>query len=327
MIGALSIIDQTQLPGSLCIINLENAEQVYAAICNLQVRGAPAIGIAAAFGLYLAMRFSFAKDKATFLFELTQKQRYLCSSRPTAVNLSWALARLKQAVINCSTQNIETLKEVLLIEAQAIEKEDAACCRAIGLYGLSLLNDGDSLLTHCNAGHLATAAFGTALAPIYCGLEQGLELKVYCGETRPLLQGARLTAYELKNAGVDVTLLCDNMSASLMAAGKIDSVWVGADRIALNGDTANKTGTLALAVLAHYYNVPFYVCAPYSTLDTVASSGAEIVIEQREPAEVTEMWFKERIAPPDITVYNPAFDITPVELISAIITDQGIRYY
>jgi len=324
--GRLNIIDQTLLPGRLSIISLDGAEQVYAAICGMKVRGAPAIGLAAAYGLYLAMKASHTTDKSSFMAELTLQKQYLNSARPTAVNLNWALTRLEQAAACCPTDDTTALKRILLTEAHTIAAQDAACCRAIGAYGLTLLKEGDNLLTHCNAGHLATAAFGTALAPLYCALEQGIKLRIYCDETRPLLQGARLTAFELKKAGADVTLLCDNMAASLMAAGRINSVWVGADRIAANGDTANKTGTLALAVLAKHFNLPFYVCAPFSTIDVTAPTGEHIIIEQRAPEEVTEMWFKERMAPARIAVYNPAFDMTPAALISAVITEQGIIY-
>jgi methylthioribose-1-phosphate isomerase len=290
----------------------------------LRVRGAPAIGLAAAYGLYLAMRPSRAGDKRAFMVELTQQQSWLAAARPTAVNLSWALARLHQAAQAGPARDTQALKQLLLAEAQALTAEDAACCRAIGDYGLTLLQEGDSLLTHCNAGRLATAAYGTALAPLYRALERGMKLRVYCDETRPLLQGARLTAWELQQAGVEVTLLCDNMAASLLAAGRVSSVWVGADRVAANGDTANKIGTLAVAVLARHFGVPFYVCAPRSTIDAAAPTGAHIVIEQRPAQEVTEMWFTERLAPPHIAVYNPAFDVTPAALISAIVTEQGI---
>ncbi|MCL1905987.1 MAG: S-methyl-5-thioribose-1-phosphate isomerase, partial [Clostridiales bacterium] len=283
---ALDIIDQTLLPGRLQIASLCSEKEVYAAIRALRVRGAPAIGIAAAYGLYLAMRHSAAADKPGFLAELEQKRRYLSLARPTAVNLSWALDRAAQAAHNCSCRDTQGLKQALLDEATAIAEQETACCRSIGSYGLTLLKEGDSILTHCNAGHLATAAYGTALAPVYCALERGIKLKIYCGETRPLLQGARLTAYELGKAGADVTLLCDNMAASLMAAGKIDSVWVGADRIAANGDTANKTGTLALSVLARHFDIPLYVCAPYSTVSADTPTGAGIEIEQRPAEEV-----------------------------------------
>ncbi|MCL1817044.1 MAG: S-methyl-5-thioribose-1-phosphate isomerase [Clostridiales bacterium] len=320
----LRIIDQTLLPGRLKIIGLQSVLEVYEAIGSLRVRGAPAIGIAAAYGLYLAMRSSKAVNKKSFMAELAGWRQYLSEARPTAVNLNWALARLERTAAISVEEDIAKLKQLLLREAQAIALEDAACCAAIGAFGLTLLNEGDVLLTHCNAGHLATAAYGTALAPIYCALEQGMRLKIFCDETRPLLQGARLTAYELMQAGANITLLCDNMAASLMAAGQITSIWVGADRIAANGDTANKTGTLNLAVLARHFGLPLYVCAPQSTIDPLMPTGKEIEIEQRQAMEVTEMWFKERMAPPGIAVYNPAFDITPAELISAIITDKGI---
>lgn len=322
--SVLKVIDQTLLPGQLRIIELRGAVEIRSAIAHLRVRGAPAIGIAAAYGLYLSLKNSKASNKRAFLKELQTYLKYLASARPTAVNLRWALERLKQAVIACPHEETTALKQALLNEARAIEAEDAASCRAIGEHGLTLLRAGDGLLTHCNAGHLATARYGTALAPIYLALEQGMLLHVYCDETRPLLQGARLTAFELMQAGAEVTLLCDNMAASLMAAGKINSVWVGADRIAKNGDTANKTGTLGLAVLARHFGLPFYVCAPQSTIDTATASGKKIIIEQRAPEEVTDFWYKERMTPAEVGVYNPAFDVTPAALISAIITEQGI---
>lgn len=320
----LIIIDQTQLPGRLIFRELTTLAEVYEAIYLLQVRGAPAIGIAAAYGLYLQMKKSTADCKAAFLHELAEAARYLNSARPTAVNLSWALQRLAKAA-EAGPDEPAALKEALHQEACAIQEEDAATCHAIGRHGLALIADGDGILTHCNAGHLATARYGTALAPLYLALEQGYRLKIYADETRPLLQGARLTAFELQLAGADVTLLCDNMAASLMALGRIQAVFVGADRIAANGDSANKTGTLGLAVLARHFAIPFYVCAPTSTLDSACPSGQNIVIEERPAREVTELMFKERLAPPAIAVYNPAFDVTPAALISAIITERGIH--
>ena len=322
----LKVIDQTLLPGQLRIIGLRAIEEVHEAISSLRVRGAPAIGIAAAYGLYLSLKDSPAAEKNAFLAQLHTDLEYLAACRPTAVNLRWAVERLRRAAVSCTDETVSGLKQALLAEARAIEAEDAAACRAIGEHGLTLLRDGDGLLTHCNAGHLATARYGTALAPIYCAIARGMKLKIYCDETRPLLQGARLTAFELMHAGADVTLLCDNMAASLMAQGRINSIWVGADRIAANGDTANKIGTLGLAVLARHFGLPFYVCAPSSTIDTATPEGSRIEIEQRAPQEVTELWYTERMAPAGVGVYNPAFDITPATLISAIITEKGIRY-
>ena len=321
--SCLRIIDQTRLPGNLVLRELFTLADVFEAIYLLQVRGAPAIGIAAAYGLYLHLKKSAAADKPTLLAELSSAQSYLNSARPTAVNLSWALARMAATAASCNGSP-QQIKATLLQEAIAIEAEDAAICRAIGHYGLGLIEDGYSILTHCNAGHLATARYGTALAPIYLALEQGYNLKIYCDETRPLLQGARLTAFELAQVGANVTLLCDNMAASLMAQGEIDAIFVGGDRVAQNGDVANKIGTLGLAVLAKHFGVPFYVCAPSSTIDINCPSGADIIIEQRPAEEVTELMFKERLAPEGINVYNPSFDVTPNQLITAIITERGV---
>ncbi|MCL2496053.1 MAG: S-methyl-5-thioribose-1-phosphate isomerase [Clostridiales bacterium] len=323
--STLNIIDQTLLPGQLRICGLRTIEEIREAIGSLRVRGAPAIGIAAAYGLYLSMKNSPATHKSAFLAQTQTNLEYLAAARPTAVNLRWAVERLRRAAACYPHEAVEELQQALLKEARAIEAEDAAACRAIGEHGLPLLRDGDGLLTHCNAGHLATARRGTALSPIYCALEQGMQLKIYCDETRPLLQGARLTAFELMYAGADVTLLCDNMAAALMEQGRINSVWVGADRIAANGDAANKTGTLGLAILARHFALPFYICAPSSTVDAATPAGNRIEIEQRAPQEVTELWYAERMAPPGVGVYNPAFDVTPASLISAIITEKGIH--
>ena len=261
-----------------------------------------------------------------FYREFARVKNYLASSRPTAVNLFTALERMEAALLKCQGAGVEVLKQVLREEAEAIRKEDATACRKIGEYGLSLLKPGMGLLTHCNAGHLAVSEYGTALAPIYLGQEQGFGFSVFADETRPLLQGARLTAFELQKAGVDVTLICDNMASSVMKQGWVQAVLVGCDRVAANGDTANKIGTSGVAVLAKYYGIPFYVLGPTSTIDMDCPTGKEIKIEERDPAEVTEKWYTRRMAPEGIHVYNPAFDVTSAELITAIITEKGIAY-
>ncbi len=321
---ALVILDQTKLPNQFVMLELKTQEEIYEAIKALKVRGAPAIGDAAAIGLYLAGAKSKAKDFAAFYEEMQKSAAYLNSSRPTAVNLSWALKRMLSCLEKNKQQSIPALKELLCAEAKAICAEDIASCHKIGEYGLSLIKPNYGILTHCNAGSLATAKYGTATAPMYLAHESGMNIHVYADETRPLLQGARLTATELKMAGLDVTLLCDNMAASLMQTGKINAVFVGCDRVTKNGDVANKIGTCGVAILAHYYNIPFYVCAPTSTLDLNTPCGKDINIEQRDPIEVTEMWYEKRMVPKDIDVYNPAFDVTEHNLVSAIITERGI---
>lgn len=334
--NAIRIIDQTKLPGTTELIDLKTAEEIWDAIYLLKVRGAPAIGVTAAFGIYLLTKQveiaddtpeKHAENFETLKAVFEKQKDYLDSSRPTAVNLSWALRRMEKVFLACGEDESLTMaqvKEHLREEAVRIREEDVAVCRSIGEYGLTLLKPGDGVLTHCNAGQLATIKYGTATAPIYLAQEKGYGLRVFCDETRPLLQGARLTAYELHAAGVDVTLLCDNMSASLMKTGRVQAVFVGCDRVAANGDAANKIGTSVVATIAARYHVPFYVCAPTSTIDMSLASGDEIVIEQRKPEEVTEMWYKERMAPEGISVYNPAFDVTDHDLIAGIITEYGI---
>jgi len=322
---SLVIIDQTVLPYETKIIELTEAEDIWDAIYLLKVRGAPAIGVAAAFGIYiLADKISDQCSYGEFYAEFLKQKEYLNSSRPTAVNLSWALNRMEQVLVNNKDKSIPEIKEILKQESIAIKAEDTAMCKAIGEYGLSLVKPGDGLLTHCNAGQLATSKYGTATAPMYLGFEKGYNFKIYCDETRPLLQGARLTAYELASAGLDVTLQCDNMVSSLMKEGKINAVFVGCDRVAANGDAANKIGTSGVAIIAKHYGVPFYVCAPSSTIDMNIKTGKDIVIEQRKAEEVTEMWYEKRMAPLNINVYNPAFDVTDNELITAIVTEKGI---
>ena len=323
--SALVIIDQTLLPNETKIIELTEGEEIWDAIYLLKVRGAPAIGVAAGFGIYLLAKKipdSYSYDE--FYSEFVKNKEYLNSSRPTAVNLSWALNRMEGVVTANSDKAVPEIKALLKEESIKIKEEDTAMCKAIGEYGLSLVKPGDGLLTHCNAGQLATSKYGTATAPMYLGLEKGYDFKIYCDETRPLLQGARLTAYELSSAGLDVTLQCDNMVSALMKEGKINAVFVGCDRVAANGDAANKIGTSGVAIIAKHYGVPFYVCAPSSTIDMNIATGDDIVIEQRKSEEVTSMWYEKPMAPEGVKVYNPAFDVTDNELITAIVTEKGV---
>lgn len=319
----IKLIDQTKLPLSLEHIICSDVKTLWHAIKRLSVRGAPAIGIAGAFGVVLGIRNSRAKTFAGFEKDLSKVIRYLASSRPTAVNLFWALERMRKAALEHRRYPIIRIKEILYHESVRILNEDKSICRAMGSYGAGLIKNGDRALTICNAGALATGDFGTALGVFYQAKKAGKKFKVYSSETRPLLQGARLTTWELLQEGVDVTLICDNMAASLMKKSLIDKVFVGADRIAANGDTANKIGTYGLAVLAHYHKIPFYVVAPKSTFDLEIRSGKEIPIEERREEEVTEIYGR-RIAPLGVKVYNPAFDVTPCGLISAIITEKGV---
>ena len=322
---ALEILDQTLLPGTVKILRLSAMEDIWEAIRSLRVRGAPAIGVCAGFAMALAGSQIQTDDYAAFLASLRETKALLASSRPTAVNLFWALDRMERVVTDHPELPVPALREALFAEADAIRAEDIAISRAIGRIGLGLLRRGDGILTHCNAGTLATSKYGTATAPIYAALEAGWDdLRVYCDETRPLLRGARLTAFELHSAGVNTTLLCDNAASSLMQSGKVNIIFVGCDRVARNGDTANKIGTSAVAILARHYGVPFYVCAPSSTIDMSVPGGAGIPIEQRPEEEVTEMWYARRLAPEGIDVYNPAFDVTDHSLITGIITERGI---
>lgn len=322
--NAVVIIDQTKLPGKIEIISLHTAQEIWNAIYLLQVRGAPAIGVAAAYGIYVLAKRMDTEDYDTFYREFVRQKEYLDSSRPTAVNLSWALNRMQRVVEAHSGENVAQIKEALHRESVAIQEEDIWVCRMIGEHGLTLVKPGDGILTHCNAGQLATSKYGTATAPIYLGEERGYHFHVFADETRPLLQGARLTAFELQSSGVDVTLICDNMSATVMKNGWVNAVFVGCDRVAANGDAANKIGTSVVAAVAKYYGVPVYICAPTSTIDLNTPTGAEIKIEQRPAEEVTEMWYKERMAPEGIKVFNPAFDVTDHELIAGIVTEYGV---
>lgn len=349
---AIEIIDQTLLPGKTEIIRLHTGKEIWDAIYLLQVRGAPAIGVTAGFGIYLLMKTSKAANYDEFMKEFREKSDYLNSSRPTAVNLSWALNRMESHIkayykeqyadknvdekatdggstIACGNAFDEirnSLIHEMKEESERIKAEDVEVCRKIGEYGVELIKDGDGILTHCNAGQLATCKYGTATSPMYLAHEKGYKIRVYCDETRPLLQGARLTAYELHSAGIDTTLLCDNMSASLMKTGAINAIFVGCDRVAANGDAANKIGTSVVATVAKHYGVPFYVCAPTSTIDINTPTGDDIKIEQRKPEEVTEMWYKERMAPEGVKVYNPAFDVTDHDLITGIVTEYGVLH-
>lgn len=322
--NAVVIIDQTKLPGKIEIISLHTAQEIWNAIYLLQVRGAPAIGVAAAYGIYVLAKRMDTEDYDTFYREFVRQKEYLDSSRPTAVNLSWALNRMQRVVEAHSGETVAQIKEALHRESVAIQEEDIWVCRMIGEHGLTLVKPGDGILTHCNAGQLATSKYGTATAPIYLGEERGYHFHVFADETRPLLQGARLTAFELQSSGVDVTLICDNMSATVMKNGWVNAVFVGCDRVAANGDAANKIGTSVVAGVAKYYGVPVYICAPTSTIDLNTPTGAEIKIEQRPAEEVTEMWYKERMAPEGIKVFNPAFDVTDHELIAGIVTEYGV---
>ena len=322
--NAVVIIDQTKLPGKIEIISLHTAQEIWNAIYLLQVRGAPAIGVAAAYGIYVLAKRMDTEDYDIFYREFVRQKEYLDSSRPTAVNLSWALNRMQRVVEAHSGETVAQIKEALHRESVAIQEEDIWVCRMIGEHGLTLVKPGDGILTHCNAGQLATSKYGTATAPIYLGEERGYHFHVFADETRPLLQGARLTAFELQSSGVDVTLICDNMSATVMKNGWVNAVFVGCDRVAANGDAANKIGTSVVAAVAKYYGVPVYICAPTSTIDLNTPTGAEIKIEQRPAEEVTEMWYKERMAPEGIKVFNPAFDVTDHELIAGIVTEYGV---
>jgi S-methyl-5-thioribose-1-phosphate isomerase len=320
---SLMLLDQRRLPTKTVYLTLRTAEEVWTAIRDLAVRGAPAIGIAAAYGLVLGVRHVPEGDEAGFWRELDRVVAFLATARPTAVNLFWALERMRKRAEAERGKPLAVVKAALLDEARAIQREDAAVCRRIGEHLLALLADGMGILTHCNAGGLATAAYGTALAPLYLAKERGWRLRVFADETRPVLQGARLTAYELQQAGVDVTLICDNMAGWVMKQGWVQAVIVGTDRVAANGDVANKIGTYSLAVLAKAHNIPFYVAAPTSSIDLATPTGADIPIEERPAHEVTE-GFGRRTAPEGVAVYNPAFDVTPAELVTAIVTEHGI---
>ncbi|HEX4796446.1 MAG TPA: S-methyl-5-thioribose-1-phosphate isomerase [Humisphaera sp.] len=325
--SAVRLLDQTKLPTETLYVDIVDKQQMWDAIKRLVVRGAPAIGVAAAFGVYLGIR-DFPGDRDGLVGHLDDVCRYLATSRPTAVNLFWALERIRRIASECSGAAGAT-KQRILDEALAMLDEDTRICRAIGEHGLKLLeplaqNDGQiNLLTHCNAGGLATVQYGTALAPIYIGAERGLKFHVYADETRPLLQGSRITAYELQQNGIPVTVICDNMAATVMSQGKVAAVIVGTDRVAANGDVANKIGTMGVAILAKHFGIPFYVAAPTSSIDLSLADGSKIPIEERDRKEISEGWGR-TTAPPEVGIYNPAFDVTPAELVTAIITEYGV---
>jgi methylthioribose-1-phosphate isomerase len=321
--GVLRLLDQTLLPAQIQTRDCSTAEQVWQAIRLLRVRGAPAIGVAAAYGLCLGSRPARGLPRAAFLAKLREVGQYLCACRPTAVNLAWGIHRLTARAENHPGRDSAALWDTLLTEAHALAVEDATACRRIGEAGAALIPEGGGVLTHCNAGALATVAYGTALSLMYVAHARGRHFTVHADETRPLLQGARLTALELSRAGIDVTVLCDGAAASLMQAGKIQLVVVGADRIAANGDTANKIGTYALALAARHHGIPFYVAAPLSTIDRSLACGADIPIEQRPEDEVRAA-LGATITPPGARCYNPAFDVTPATLITGIVTERGI---
>lgn len=329
------LLDQTRLPVETVYLDIADARQMWDAIQRLVVRGAPAIGVAAAFGVYLGVRKHQGAELLGFYTRLNEVADYLASSRPTAVNLFWALDRMRRVgrdlgrnTANVNVRDgIEMIKHGLLAECLAMIEEDNRVCRAIGEHGVELLKPIDAspveILTHCNAGGLATVQYGTALAPIYVGAERGMKFHVWSDETRPLLQGSRITAYELQANHIPVTVICDSMAASVMKDGRVHAVIVGTDRVAGNGDVANKIGTLSVAIVARYFGVPFYVAAPTSSIDLSIGSGELIPIEQRDPSEISQ-GFGRRTAPEGVSIHNPAFDVTPADLVTAIITEKGV---
>ena len=321
---ALYILDQTLLPNEERFLRLSTADEMFEAIQKLRVRGAPAIGICAGYCMYLLARDIQETDPQAFLAELERQGAALNASRPTAVNLSWAIGEMLNAARTHLGVPRAQLLEALYRRAAEIHEDDIAKCRAISQFGLELVKDGDGILTHCNAGPLATSRYGTALGPILLGTERGMRFRVFSDETRPLLQGARLTSYELQRAGVDVTLICDNMASMVMKNGWVQACFVGCDRVAANGDTANKIGTSGVAILARHYGIPFYVLGPTSTIDMACPDGAHIPIELREPSEIRTLWYEKPMALPEVQCYNPAFDVTDHSLITAIVTEKGI---
>ena len=331
---SVNIIDQTLLPGTIKRINLSTKEEIWEAIRKLRVRGAPAIGVSAAYGMAVLANGYDTDDYDTFYEKFHEDKEYLATSRPTAVNLFWALNRMERCVVRNKNKSVEEIKSILYTEAQIIRDEDVEISRSIGEIGFGLLNELKKngrpvgIGTHCNAGTLATARYGTATAPMYIALEHGWDPKdmhVYCDETRPLLQGARLTSFELSNAGITTSCQCDNMASLLMKSAKVDIIFVGCDRVAANGDAANKIGTSVLAITAKHYGIPFYVCAPSSTIDMNTKTGDAIPIEMRDSEEIRSMWYKEPMVPPGVdTSFNPAFDVTDHRLITGIITERGL---
>lgn len=321
---SLIIVDQTRLPNRLEYIGLNTAEELYDAIYHLKVRGAPAIGVFAGYAACILGAQGPRDSFDGFFAHLKKSCEYLNSSRPTAVNLAWATGRIMDKAKELCALSVEDILPRLFEEAEAIHREDMEMCRKISEFGLSLLKDGDGVLTHCNAGPLATSRYGTGQGPLFLALEKGINLRVFADETRPLLQGARLTAYELQQAGADVTLICDNMASAVMKNGWITACMVGCDRVAANGDAANKIGTSGVAILAKHYGIPFYVLGPTSTIDMNCPTGNDIKIELRPEGEIREKFYAEPMAPADVRCYNPAFDVTDSSLITAIITEKGI---
>ena len=321
---ALYIIDQTLLPGEEREIRLTTLDEMVEAIRALRVRGAPAIGICAGYCMYLLARDAWTEDRQAFLQKLTACGETLNASRPTAVNLSWAIGEMMAVARARLQEPREALLDALYQKAVAIHEDDIAKCKAISEYGLSLLKEGDGVLTHCNAGPLATSRYGTAQGPFLLAAERGMHIRVFADETRPLLQGARLTSYELQRAGVDVTLICDNMASIVMKNGWVQACFVGCDRVAANGDTANKIGTSGVAILAKHYGIPVYVLGPTSTIDMNCPDGDHIPIEERDPEEIKTMWYAKPMALPEVKCYNPSFDVTDHDLIAGIVTEKGI---
>jgi len=322
--AAVEILDQTRLPNEEVTLTLRNREELFEAIASLRVRGAPAIGIFAAYAIYILSNQTKCRDYESFCREFRANKDYLDSSRPTAVNLRKALDRMEGVVLAGRDKPVEDIVAGLRREALAIHQEDIEMCLAIATFGLELVKDGDGVLTHCNAGALATSRYGTGLGTLLLAKELGINLRAYVDETRPLLQGARLTTYELMKAGVDCTLICDNMAAQVMKEGKVQAVFVGCDRVAANGDTANKIGTSGLAILARHYNIPFYVFCPSSTVDLNCRTGEDITIELRDPKEITELYFYMPVAPRGVRCYNPACDLTDRAHLPGIVTEKGI---
>jgi len=322
---AVIILDQTLLPNEEKYIEINSAEALFEAIYALRVRGAPAIGIFAAYALYILAKQIKTENYECFKAELFKQSAYLDSSRPTAVNLGTQLRRMERLVTGLANEPINQILDAMKEEADKIYNEDVQMCRAISEHGISLIKDGYGIMTQCNAGPIATSQYGTGLGPIILGHEKGMKLHAYVCETRPLMQGARLTAYELMRAGVDCTLICDNMASIVMKQGKINAVFAGCDRVAKNGDSANKVGTSGLAILAKYYDIPFYILGPTTTIDYDCVTGKDIEIELRKPEEIRSMFYSKPMAPENIKCYNPAFDVTDNSLITAIITERGIH--
>lgn len=324
--SAVVILDQTLLPNETKYLELRTPQEIYDAIKCLAVRGAPAIGICAGYAMYVLAQQKAADDFQTFFASLKADGDFLISSRPTAVNLSWAVKRMLAKAEENSALPVSDVVNILGEESKAIHREDIEMCYRIAEYGLSLVKPGDGILTHCNAGPLATSKYGTATGPMFLGKERGIDFHVFSDETRPLLQGARLTSYELQKAGIDVTLICDNMASMVMKNGWVQACFVGCDRIAANGDFANKIGTSGVAILAKHYGIPFYTLGPTSTVDFSCATGDDIKIELRDPDEIRTMWYEKPMALPEVKCFNPSFDVTDHSLLTAIVTDKGIVY-